>query len=67
MNENVRGIVGGLQESIQAFFYLISFVLGIIFPDPNDFFILAGSGYVGVGIALLLYWIGLYRRKDIST
>jgi len=63
--EEVRGVVGGLQNSLQAFFGLVTFALGISFPDPNDFSIWAGSGYVSVGIALLFYWFGLYRRNDI--
>lgn len=62
VDEEYRGIVGGLQNSLQAFFGLMVYVLGIIFPNPSDFYILVATGYVSVGIALFLYWIGFYRR-----
>lgn len=67
VDEEFRGVVGGLQNSLQAFFGLITFVLGILFPDPSDFCILVASGYASVGIALLLYCFEFYRRKDISV
>ena len=65
VEEQFRGIVSGLQNSLQAFFSLIAFVVGIIFPDPGDFHILVASGYVSVGIAVLLYWIGFYAKNDV--
>ena len=65
VEEEHRGIVGGLQQSLESFFGLIVFVLGIIFPNPNDFYVLAGCGCVGVGLAFLFYWVGLYRRDSI--
>ena len=67
VEEEYRGIVGGLQQSLESFFGLIVFVLGIIFPNPNDFYILAGCGYAGVGFALLCYWLGVFRRDDVSA
>ena len=63
VEEEFRGIVGGLQNSLNAFFGLITFVLGIVFPDPTEFHILVASGYVSVGIALLFYWLGFYGRN----
>jgi len=65
VSEEFRGVVGSLQQSLNSFFNLVTFVLGIVFPDPRQFHILVASGYAGVAIALLCYWIGLYLRRDI--
>ena len=61
---DVRGVVGGVQQSLNAFFGLGSFILGIIIPDPQDFPIYVAAGYGSVGIAMLLYTFGIYARRD---
>lgn len=61
---DVRGVVGGVQQSLNAFFGLGSFILGIIIPDPQDFPIYVAAGYGSVGVALVLYTFGIYARRD---
>jgi Ferroportin1 (FPN1) len=58
--ENVRGVVGGTQQSINAFFQLGSFALGLIFPDPRDFWIYALAGYIAIALAMLFYFFGVF-------
>jgi iron-regulated transporter 1 len=61
---DVRGVVGGVQQSLNAFLGLFSFILGIIIPDPRDFPIYVAAGYGSVGLAMLSYTFGIYTRKD---
>ncbi|CAB9505585.1 family 40 member 1 [Seminavis robusta] len=65
--DGIRGVVGGVQQSFNAFFTLVSFGLGIVFPDPKDFYIYVAVGYVSVGVALLLYTTRIYAKKDSFT
>jgi len=64
-----RGIVGGVQNSIQAMFLFLSFFLGLIFPDPRDFSLLVATGYVSVGLAMVCYIAAVYtnRKTFLST
>jgi iron-regulated transporter 1 len=62
--EGIRGVVGGTQQSLNAFFQLSSFALGFVFPDPHDFPIYASAGYALVGVAAVAYIFGVYVRKD---
>lgn len=62
--DGIRGVVGGVQQSLNSFFFLLSFGLGLVFPDPKEFHIYVAAGYVSVGIALLLYALTIYRRRD---
>jgi solute carrier family 40 (iron-regulated transporter), member 1 len=64
VEESVRGVVGGLQKSLNAFFFLWSFGLGIVFPDPKDFYIYVSAGYVSVGLALILFGTQVYAKRD---
>ena len=50
----IRGVVGGTQQSLNSLFQLLSFALGIIFPDPREFHIYASSGYIAVSDEKLL-------------
>jgi iron-regulated transporter 1 len=61
---HVRGVVGGIQQSLNAFFGLFSFALGIFIPDPRQFHIYVAAGYGSVGLAVLLYTCGVYTRRD---
>lgn len=54
------GIVGGQQQSLNAFFNLLSYALGIVFPDPSQFHVYVAAGYGSVGIAMVLYGWGTY-------
>lgn len=60
----VRGVTGGVQQSLNAFFGLLAFVLGIVFPDPRKFFIYVSAGYASVCISMVMYTIGIYLRQD---
>lgn len=60
----VRGVVGGVQQSLNAFFNLLSYALGIVFPNPRDFYVYVGAGYASVGVAMLLYSFGMYSKKN---
>jgi iron-regulated transporter 1 len=62
--EDVRGVVGGVQNSLNAFFGIFSFLLGIIIPNPRDFPIYVAAGYGSVALAMLLYTFGIYTRRD---
>jgi iron-regulated transporter 1 len=62
--DGIRGVVGGSQEAINAFFQLLSYALGIIFPDPSDFQLCVGAGYAAVVAACVLYGVGVYCRAD---
>ena len=61
---HIRGVTGGVQQALNAFFGMLAFVLGIFFPDPNEFHIYVSAGYASVGIAMLMYTFGVYMRKD---
>lgn len=60
----VRGVTGGVQQSLNAFFGLLAFVLGIMFPDPQDFHIMVSAGYASVGVALVMYTFSIFLRRD---
>jgi hypothetical protein len=64
---HVRGVVGGVQQSWNAFSGLFSFALGIFIPDPRHFHIYVAAGYGSVGVAMLLYTFGVYTRRDKLT
>jgi hypothetical protein len=61
--EGVRGLVGGVQQSLNAFFFLLSFALGIILPDPKFFHIYVSAGYASVGLAVLCFAAGVYANR----
>ena len=58
----IRGVVGGTQQSLNAIFNLIAFSLGLLFPNPSNFSIYGAAGYLAVGVGLILYFVGVYRR-----
>lgn len=62
--EKIRGLIGGVQKSLNSFFDLSTFALGLIFSDPHDFWVLVAMGYTSVGIAMMLYYFGVYKKKD---
>lgn len=63
VDENIRGIVGGSQSSMNYFFYLLNSTLGIIFSDPENFYVLCLIGYSAVISAFLLMLRGVYFSK----
>lgn len=61
--ESERGTVGGVQNSVQSFFEMLSFVVGMLLPNPEDFDKLVFLSYGAVTMALLLYTIQVYRVR----
>jgi iron-regulated transporter 1 len=61
---DVRGVVGGVQQSLNAFFGLLCFTLGVIFPSTKDFHIYASAAFGSVGVAACLYAVGIYCPID---
>jgi len=61
--EQFRGVVGGVQESLNAFFEVCTFLLGLLFSDPNDFDILIQVGFCSVAAAMFCFWFGIYLRQ----
>ena len=60
-----RGVVGSIQHSINSFLSLISFVVALFFPDPNDFSILVGIGYAGVATSIILHTFGVFWNRNL--
>lgn len=58
-----RGIVGGMQNSFNAFANLLIIILVIIFHTPQQFGILAILSVLMVGLAGLLYASFAYRER----
>ncbi len=67
VHEDVRGLVGGAQQSLNAFFAMLSFALGILIPDPKYFHYYVSVGYLSVGVALICYALGVYARRQCLT
>ena len=64
--DGARGLVGGVQESLNSFFFLLSFALGIVIPDPQYFQLYVSVGYASVGIAVLCFGFGIFwKRGDL--
>jgi hypothetical protein len=68
---SVRALVGGTQTSLNAWMELLSFALGMTFSEPRQFHVFIVGGYVAVGLAMVLYIVGVYgvcgRRRDPRT
>jgi len=61
----VRGVVGAVQESLNAFFDMQLYIFGIFFSDTSGFVILAAIGYFCVVFSACLYMHGVFRFKWI--
>ncbi len=64
--EDIRGVIGGVQNSLNGVFNLMTFVLGLIFSDPQDFHILVSISYCSVGVAVALYYFGVYKQRHYT-
>lgn len=67
--DHIRGRIGGVQTSLNNGFYMLSFGLGLVIPDPKQFPIYVAAGVVAVGTALIMFLFGLYlpRRKLVTV
>lgn len=61
--EDVRGTIGGVQESFQAFFTLLTFTMGILVPNPRDFHYFIELGCSSVGLAMVCFTLGVHKRQ----
>ena len=64
VSDGVRGLTGGVQQSLNAFFGLLSFALGIFLPDPRQFHAYVAAGYASVFIAAACFTFGVYFRRN---
>jgi solute carrier family 40 (iron-regulated transporter), member 1 len=67
VDEEVRGLVGGVQQSLNALVGMLAFVLGILISDPEYFHYYVSVGYFSVGLCVIFYGAGVYaRRHELS-
>lgn len=61
--EDVRGIVGGVQKSLNGFFDLTTYGLGLVYSNPEDFHVLVATGFASVGLAMCIYVWGTNKYR----
>ncbi|KAL3693438.1 hypothetical protein R1sor_007089 [Riccia sorocarpa] len=61
--EEKRGVVFGVQNSLQSIMEMLSYVMAIIISDPKKFRIPVLMSYCSVGLAALLYAYYSYRVR----
>jgi len=67
VQEEIRGLVGGVQQSFNSFFGMLSFLLGILIPNPQYFHYYVSIGYFSVGLCAVAYFHGVYfKRHQLS-
>lgn len=62
--DDSRGLVGGVQQSLNSFFGLFSFALGLVLSDPRDFQYFVAVGYFSVGIAVACFGFGIFSKRE---
>jgi hypothetical protein len=60
--EEERGAVGGVQSSLQAFFEMSSYIIGLIWSRPTEFPVLMGISFGALSVAVLSYF-SFWRRQ----
>jgi len=60
----IRGLVGGVQQSLNAFFTVLSLCVGLFFSDPTQFNIFASVSFAGVVFAGLFYAIMVFGKRN---
>ncbi|XP_024530980.1 solute carrier family 40 member 1 isoform X2 [Selaginella moellendorffii] len=61
--ESERGVVGGVQNSLQSFLEMLSFVMGMIVASPQEFGYLVLVSFGSVTAAALLYTTYTYQVR----
>ena len=60
----IRGLVGGVQQSLNAFFTILAYGVGLFISDPKDFHIYASTAYAGVALAAVFYAKNVFARQQ---
>ena len=60
---DIRGLTGGVQQSLNAFFTVIGYLVGLFFADPAAFYYLASLSFAGVVLAGLFYGIMVFSKR----
>lgn len=61
-----RCVVGGVQNSIQSTMDLLAYIMGVVVPNPKDFWVLILISFVVVTLAGILYTVHIWRvRKHL--
>lgn len=61
----VRGLIGGVQSSLNAFFTVIIYVVGLFISDPENFKIYASVSFAGVTSAAIFYGMMVFAKRKI--
>ena len=61
----IRGLVGGVQQSLNAFFTVLIYTVGLFISDPENFIYYASFSFWGVALAAIFYGVMVYPRRRI--
>lgn len=60
----IRGLIGGVQQSLNAFFTVVIYVAGLFISDPENFKRFASLSYAGVTSAAIFYGVMVFARRN---
>lgn len=59
----IRGLVGGVQQSLNAFFTVLIYTVGLFISDPENFIYFALFSFGGVALAAIFYGVMVFPRR----